>query len=178
MLEDAYDTVAGLDLVEAALALVPGDQPDAEQVTWPGTALVRAAPTDDGTEVAELLRALAGLAPAAAALALVAGDAPDLPGLLVGKLFRALGNADVAVSPAEGGGLVSLAVRVPVPGWFLAARVGLDAADAVERLAAAAPRRSALALAPGWHRVRTTADIARLDRGLEGWDNTRAALLP
>ena len=177
MLEDAYDTVAALELVEPALALVPGDQPDAEQVTWPGTQLVRAARTNDPSEVAEVLDVLAALSPTAAAVALVTGDAPDLPGLLVGKLFRALGNAYVAVSPAEGGGLVSVAVRIPVPSWFLTAGVGLEAADAVERLARAAPRRSALALAAGWHRVRTMADARRLDPGLDGWDNTRAALL-
>jgi hypothetical protein len=33
-----------------------------------------------------------------------------------------------------------------------------------------------IATAPGWHRLRTPADLTRLDPGLEGWDNTRALL--
>jgi hypothetical protein len=53
---------------------------------------------------------------------------------------------------------------------------GLDAADAVQRLRAAAPRRTAVAIGPGWHRVRSADDLASLDPGLEGWEVTRAAL--
>jgi hypothetical protein len=33
-----------------------------------------------------------------------------------------------------------------------------------------------VATTPGWHRVRTSADLDRLDPGLEGWENTRAVL--
>lgn len=113
---------------------------------------------------------------AEAAIAVVAGDAPDLPGLLVGKLFRALGSAEVAVCPAAGGGLVAVASRVPVPDWFVRARVGLDTTDAVDRLQAAAPHPRSLGVAPGWHRVRVRADLDRLDPGLDGWDATRTLL--
>ena len=39
-----------------------------------------------------------------------------------------------------------------------------------------APSRSRVALAPDWHRLRTPADLRRLDPGLEGWEETRALL--
>lgn len=106
----------------------------------------------------------------------LAGDAPDLPPLLVAKLFAAFDKADVAVCPCEDGGLVALGVRLPTPGWYRAADVSLDTPDAVARLAAAAPRRRALAVGPGWRRMRRPEDIRRLDPGLEGWEATRALL--
>ncbi len=43
-------------------------------------------------------------------------------------------------------------------------------------LSAAAPDRSRVAVAPDWHRLRTPADLARLDPGLEGWEETRVLL--
>jgi glycosyltransferase A (GT-A) superfamily protein (DUF2064 family) len=176
MLDDVYEAVAALAQVEPVLALVPGDQPDAEAVTWPGTRIVRVPASHDGAEVLAVLEALA-TPPACEAVAVVTADAPDLPGLLIGKLFRGLGSAEVAACPAEGGGLVALAARVPSPAWLVEGCAGIDAPDALQRLAAAAPRRSALAVAPGWHRVRSVADLGRLDRGLEGWDSTRALLV-
>ena len=177
MLEDVYETVAGLDLVEPVLALVPPDQPEAELVTWPGTLVVRAERSRDAREVSTVLAALAtGMPTEGGAVLVVAGDAPDLPGLLVGKLFRALGGAAVAVCPAENGGLVALAARLPLAPWLGPAGVGLDTDGAVDRLAAAAPRRGDLGLGPGWHRVREPADLSRLDPGLEGWGSTREAL--
>jgi hypothetical protein len=174
MVEDVYETVAGLALVEPVLA-VAEDDPDAETLaglTWPGTPVLRL-PAGHPTAVGALA-AMAGLG--ADQVTVVAGDAPDLPGLLVGKLHRALGSADVAVLPAAGGGLVALAARVPVPPWVAAAEVGLDTADAVGRLRAVAPRRTAVALGPGWHRVRAATDLSDLDPGLEGWEVTRAVL--
>jgi hypothetical protein len=81
----------------------------------------------------------------------------------------------VAVLPAAGGGLVGLAAHVPVPRW-VSDLADLDAAGAVAALRAAAPRRTAVALGPGWHRVRSAGDLAALDPGLEGWEVTRAAL--
>ena len=177
MLEDVYETVAALDLVEPALALVPPDQPDAELVTWPGTLVVRAERSSDADELIEVLAALTtGLTSDGSAVLVVAGDAPDLPGLLVGKLFRALGSAAVSVCPADNGGLVALAARVPLPPWLKSAAVGLDTDGAVDRLAAAAPRRGDLGMGPGWHRVREPSDLSRLDPGLEGWGSTREAL--
>ncbi|WP_083980721.1 nucleotidyltransferase family protein [Actinomadura chibensis] len=175
LLEDAYEVVAGLELVTPALVLDPPDQPDAEAVTWPGTPIVRE-PTLAGAFAA--LHALG-----AETAALVAPDAPDLPPLLIGKLFRALGSAPSAACAARpGGGLVALAARLPLPGWLAAAldgtetAVDLDTPDALARLRAAAPRPGLVPQGPPWHRLRTTADLRFLDPGLEGWENTRALL--
>jgi glycosyltransferase A (GT-A) superfamily protein (DUF2064 family) len=166
LLEDTYEVVAGLDFVTPVLALT-GPDPGAEKITWPGTRVLHV----DGLEA--LLRALHELGAEQAAV--VAHDAPDLPALLVGKLFRALGGGRVAVCPAEGGGLVALAARLPAPGWL--AGIDLDTPDATVRLRAAAATPGAVRSAPGWHRLRSPADLARLDPGLEGWENTRALLL-
>jgi hypothetical protein len=172
MAEDAYETVAGLELVEAVLVVEAAD-PDADTLaalTWPGTEVVRlSAP---GAMAA--LGAMAELG--ADQVTVVAADAPDLPGLLVGKLHRGLGSADVAVLPSTGGGLVALAAPAPVPDWVSATVVGLDTPDAVARLREAAPRRTAVSVGPGWHRVRSAADLESLDPGLEGWEVTRAVL--
>jgi hypothetical protein len=181
MVEDVYETVAGLELVEPALVVVHGD-PDADalaDLTWPGTAVIGVTAT--GPLLPSALAGLEALAARAASadggqVTVVAGDAPDLPGLLVGKLHRALGSAEVAVLPAAGGGLVALATRLSVPSWVAGAGVELDTVDAVARLRAAAPRRTAVSVGPGWHRVRSAADLATLDPGLEGWEVTRAVL--
>jgi hypothetical protein len=96
-------------------------------------------------------------------------------------------GVEVAVCPAEGGGLVALAAWLPPAGWVAglgsAGQPGdrwieLDDLDAVGRLRRGAPRRGALQLVPGWHRLRSPADVGRLDPGLEGWPATRAVLRP
>lgn len=171
MVEDGYETVAGLELVEPVLALGadPADD-DLQGVVWPGTPVLR---LPERTVTA----ALAGLAALGADEAtVVAGDVPDLPGLLIGKLHRGLGSAEVAVLPAADGGLVALATRCPVPDWVRSAAVDLDSRDALDLLRAAAPRRTAVSVGPGWHRVRVPSDVASLDPGLEGWDLTRQQL--
>lgn len=176
MAEDVYETVAGLELVEPALLFAEGD-PDTdalEALTWPGTPVLRLPGDDRPDLLPAALRALEGLG--ADQVTAVAADAPDLPGLLVGTLHRGLGSADVAVLPCAGGGLVALATRVPVADWVAGTRVGLDLSDAVARLRTAAPRRTAVSIGPGWHRVRSVADLSALDPGLEGWEVTRAAL--
>jgi len=91
-------------------------------------------------------------------------------------LFRGLGVADVAACPAQSGGLVALAARLPPARWVVEAAVGLDTPDALDRLARAAPSRRSLSVGPGWHRLRAPGDLSVLDPGLEGWEATRALL--
>lgn len=174
LLEDSYEVLAALEQVTAALALCPGGQPEAEELTWPGTPILVVTPADGPAETVAALAACA--ATGATQAAVVAADVPDLPALLLGKLYRGLGSAQVALCPAVDGGLVALAARLPLPGWLVAARAGLDTPDALDRLAAAAPSRRALSMAPGWHRIRRPEDLARLDPGLEGWPSTRLLL--
>lgn len=176
MVEDVYETVAALELVEPVLVIDddPGSAPLAD-VVWPGTPVVRlgaAGPAGSATGAA--LARLADLGADEATV--VAGDAPDLPGLLIGKLHRGLGSADVAVLPADGRGLVALATRCPAPDWLAGCAADLDTPDALDVLRAAAPRRTAVSVGPGWHRVRSAEDLHRLDPGLEGWEMTRALL--
>jgi hypothetical protein len=165
VLEDTYEVIAGLDLVTPVLALTEDDEA-AEEITWPGTEVVRT------TGLRDLLGVLAGLGAEQAAV--VAHDAPDLPRLLIGKLFRGLGSGEVSICAAKDGGLVALAARLPAAPWI--GDVDLDTKDAPSRLRAAAGRPGAVRSGPGWHRLRTPADLSRLDPGLEGWDNTRILL--
>jgi glycosyltransferase A (GT-A) superfamily protein (DUF2064 family) len=165
MLEDTYEVVAGLEFITPVLALTTDDE-DAASITWPGTEVVRT------KGLRELLGELADLGADQAAV--VAHDAPDLPPLLLGKLFRALGSGEIAICPAKDGGLVALAARLPAPAWL--GEIDLDTEDAPSRLRAAAERPGAVRSGPGWHRLRTPGDLARLDPGLEGWDNTRILL--
>jgi hypothetical protein len=179
MVEDVYETVAALEIVHPALALDADDpaRDGLEAVTWPGTLLVHLPPSSRNPSRTRLtLESL--VAAGADQVTVLAGDAPDLPGLLVGKLHRALGSADVAVLPGSDGGLVGLAANAPLPDWLAAesAAVDLDDDDAVAALREAARRRTAVSVGPGWHRVRTRDDLARLDPGLEGWEITRELL--
>jgi hypothetical protein len=70
-------------------------------------------------------------------------------------------------------GLLGLAATIPAAGWL--PRAGLDhlTPQLLRRLA---PAVTDVAPAPGWHRLRSPADLARLDPRLEGWDATRALL--
>lgn len=166
--EDTYEVLAGLDLVEVQVAVAGGDDAGVEQVaglTWPGTPVFAVDP-------ARPLLAAAEQVGTGRSVVLATHDAPDLPGLLVGKLFRALGSADVAVCPATDGSLVAAGLRLPVPGWITELTFDTTLAD----LDAVKPRRLAVAVGPGWHRLRGPADLAYLDPGLEGWDATRALL--
>ncbi|ADB34329.1 hypothetical protein Kfla_5316 [Kribbella flavida DSM 17836] len=168
--EDTYEVLAALDLVEVAIAVVGGnDEAVAElaALTWPGTP-VYAVDADR-----PVLDAVDKSGPAAAVVA-VSHDVPDLPGLLIGKLFRALGSADLAVTPAEDGSLAAIGVRLPAAPWVVDAGPTFD--TPLSTLDELKPRRHAVALGPGWHRLRSNADLARLDPGLEGWDATRAVL--
>src|SRR4051812_23080698 len=168
--EDTYEVLAALDRVDVAVAVVGGDEKAVAEVsalTWPGT------PTYAVDPARPILQAVE-LAGDAAAVVAVSHDVPDLPGLLIGKLFRALGSSDLAVCPAEGGSLAAIGVNVPVGGWGQQAAPGFD--TELSTLEQTKPRRHAVAVGPGWHRLRSTADITRLDPGLEGWDATRSIL--
>ena len=171
MVEDVVDLVAGMQEVEAALALAP-DFAAARQTVWPGMPVCEMSP---GFGLVDALDALAALG--ADEGTVVAGDAPDLPPLLLGKLHSALTTAEVSVCPADGGGLVALAARLPVAGWLRESDppVDFDAAEILAALGRVAPRRS-LQIGAGWHRIRRPEDVGRLDPGLEGWDATRLLL--
>lgn len=160
IVEDTYEMVAGLELVTPVLATsVPG----LDHLLWPGTDII---PINEDTPLKDIFKAIN-----ADQAVIVSGDAPDLPPLLIGKLFRELGRAELTVCPAEQGGAVAIAATLPFPDW---AAPDLDAVDPVKELRAQAPGRRMVATTPGWHRLRARADLDRLDPGLEGWDNTRA----
>ncbi|MEV6281585.1 DUF2064 domain-containing protein [Kribbella sp. NPDC051770] len=165
--EDTYEVLAALDLVDVAVAVIGADDAALAEIaalTWPGTPVYSALSVLDAVEKA---------GPAVAVVA-VSHDVPDLPGLLIGKLFRALSAADIAVTPAEDGSLCAIGVKQPVAPWVAAVDPTFD--TALGTLEHVKPRRHAVALGPGWHRLRSAADLARLDPGLEGWDATRALL--
>jgi hypothetical protein len=168
MAEDVADLLADLPGLEPVVAAAPDRVADAEDVVWPGTPVLEVA----GLPV-DVLAALAGQGYDEAAV--FAADVPDLPGLLVAKPFSALSTAPVAAAPADGGGLVALACRLPVPAW-LPVDIDLDEPYAVERLKAAAPSPGDVVLTPAWRRLRRREDIAALDPDLEGWEATRALL--
>ena len=166
MLEDVVDLVASMQEVDTALIVPLGAPAQVRELVWPGTPIVEVAA--DAT-IAEMI----GAVPDADEVALVCPDAPDLPTMLLGKLHSALTTAEVAACPDDAGGLVAVAARLPVPDWLAGSAVRLDDVDAIARLRAIAPKSRALNVGPGWHRVRSEADLARLDPGLEGWEATR-----
>ncbi|GAB2670954.1 hypothetical protein GCM10009743_54000 [Kribbella swartbergensis] len=168
--EDTYEVLAGLDRVDVAVAVAGGDDAAVAEVgalTWPGTPVYA---VDTAKPVLDAV-ALAG--PAAAVVA-VSHDVPDLPGLLIGKLFRALSTADIAVTPAEDGTLAAIGVNVPTADWVTSVAPTFD--TPLAELESSKPRRHAVAIGPGWHRLQSPADLSRLDPGLEGWDATRSIL--
>ncbi|MGW4796939.1 DUF2064 domain-containing protein [Nonomuraea sp. NPDC004297] len=165
--EDTYEVVAGLELVTPVLLTsVPG----LDDIVWPGTEVITVAEDEPLTAVLTRLR------PGSSGedqVAVVNADAPDLPPLLIGKLFRELGRAEITICPAESGGAVAMACALPAPSW---ADFDLDAYDVVKELRAQAPGPRRVATTPGWHRLRRPEDVERLDPGLEGWDNIRALI--
>jgi len=162
-LADSYEVVADLIGVSGGIA----GPPEVAELLWPGGLRLPDLPL---VELAELL------APQWDEVVAVAGDVPDLPGLVLAKVFKVLHRSDVVVAPARsGGGCVAVGLRLPLAPWLGEQRLELDA-DLATLLPALAPRRSACAAAPDWHRLRTPADLRRLDPGLEGWEETRALL--
>jgi hypothetical protein len=95
---------------------------------------------------------------------------------VLAKLFKVLHRTDLAIAPEQaGGGCAAIGVSLPLADWIPDDALDLDH-NPLERLTTAAPRRSSYALGPTWHRLRTPADLRRLDPGLEGWEETRALL--
>ncbi|WP_425567764.1 hypothetical protein [Plantactinospora mayteni] len=166
--EDVVDLVATLAEVEPAIAATAPDRPLAEAVAWPGMPVYDLPTNRVGTALDAATRDGYDQA------AVLAADAPDVPGLILGKLLRPLTSRAVAVAPATPGpGLLGLAARLPAPDWL--PELDLDTSD-VELVRAAAPRTAEVAVAPGWRRLRTPADLATLDPAVEGWDTTRVLL--
>jgi hypothetical protein len=139
------------------------------------------APDLPGMLIAKLLRPLT-TRPVAAAPAIGAG--PSTPaaahhGMATREGTLATGAAVTSTAGpggpggAVGGGLFGLSATLPAAGWLLS--VGLDelTPQSLRRLA---PTITDVAPAPGWHRLRSPADLVRLDPRLEGWDATRALL--
>ena len=173
---DTLDVVAALASVQPAAAVTASVSADAvRELTWPGTPVVNL-PAEAGAPGRSVIATLDALTGLGCALAVVLpADVPDLPGLLVGKLFSALEDAPLSVSPARDGGLCGIGARLPVPAWLHESGADLDAVDALDRLHEAAPLKGVV-VGPGWHRLRQPIDIRHLDANLEGWDAVRALL--
>ena len=162
-LADSYEVLADLVGVRSGIA---GPAVLAE-VLWPGALHLPDLP---------LLELAARLEPDVDELVVVPADVPDLPGLVLAKVFKVLHRTDVVVAPErDGPGCVAVGLRLPLASWLVGTDLDLDR-DPDRRLSALAPRRSAYARAPDWHRLRTPGALRRLDPGLEGWEQTRALL--
>ena len=107
---------------------------------------------------------------------MIPADAPDLPGLVLAKIFKVLHRVDLAIAPQRGGsGCVALGVALPLADWIEPELLDLDRQPHAS-WRPTGRRRARWSLAPDWHRLRTPADVHRLDPGLEGWEETRALL--
>jgi hypothetical protein len=168
LLADAVDAAESLAAAGVAVLCPPGH---AEAVT-------AAAAFDTTVWTSQEPSVLEAASRAAAAGArqtvVLASDAPHLPGLLVGKVFRGLGRADVAISPDPRGFASAIGLRLPLAEWI--DEIDLDTPGVVDRIVEAAPRRSLVRLTPGWRRLRSAADLAALGGAVEGADLTRALL--
>ena len=163
-LSDSYEVVADLIGVRSGIA---GPASVAE-LLWPGALHVAA-----DISVPTLAHQLSGEADE---LVVVPADMPDLPGLVLAKLFKVLHRSDIAIAPEHGGpGCAAIGVSLPLADWIPDDAFDLDQ-NPFSRLTAVAPRKSRCTLTPTWHRLRTPADVGRLDPGLEGWEETRALL--
>jgi hypothetical protein len=161
---DSYEVVADLIGVTSGIA---GPAAVAEML-WPGALHLPAEMT-----VPMMAHQLSEVADE---LVVLPADLPDLPGLVLAKLFKVLHRTDFAIAPEQDGeGCAAIGVSLPLADWIPDDAFDLDH-NPYERLSAIAPRRSRCTLAPAWHRLRTPADLRRLDPGLEGWEETRALL--
>ena len=161
---DSYEVVADLNDIRSGIA---GPESAAE-LLWPGALHFPIEMT-----VPAMADQLNGEADE---LVVVPADVPDLPGLVLAKLFKVLHRTDIAIAPEHGGdGCVAIGVSLPIAEWIPDKAFDLDQ-NPFPWLSGIAPRRSRCTLTPTWHRLRTPADVHRLDAGLEGWEETRALL--
>jgi hypothetical protein len=161
---DSYEVVADLIGVTSGIA----GPPSVAEMLWPGALHL---PTD--ITVDAMAEELSGVADE---LVVLPADLPDLPGLVLAKLFKVLHRTDIAIAPERAGtGCAAIGVSLPLAEWIPDDAFDLDF-NPYTRLSTVAPRRSRCSLAPAWHRLRTPADVRRLDPGLEGWEETRALL--
>lgn len=166
--EDVLDVLALMSEVDPAIAVAEPDRSLLKELGWPGlrsyvlpeldVRSVLAAAAEDGYEQAVVL----------------AMDAPDLPGMVIAKLLRPLTTRPAAAASATGSdALIGLSANLPAPAWIPAEPLDALTPQSLRRLA---PAITDVAPANAWHRLRTPADLTRLDPRLEGWDNTRALL--
>ena len=177
MVEDVYETIAALELVEPVLALDVDDpvRAEIESLTWPGTAVVHLPPASD--RASPTRHALDALVSAGAdQVTVIAGDAPDMPGLLVGKLHRALGSPTSPCCRAPTAAWSAWPrMRRRRSGWRLARPASTSTITMPCRPPAGSRTSPYGRLArPGVaSRARPRATSSRLDPGLEGWEITR-----
>jgi hypothetical protein len=163
-LADSYEVVADLIGIRSGIA----GPASAGELLWPDALHL---PAD--ISVATLAHQLSGEADE---LVVVPADVPDLPGLVLAKLFKVLHRSDIGIAPERWGrGCAAIGISLPMADWIPDDAFDLDQ-NPFARLSAIAPRRSRCTLTPTWQRLRTPTDVARLDAGLEGWDETRALL--
>jgi hypothetical protein len=168
MFEDVADMVHGMAGVDSLVLSPPGECAAVRPLLWPDVPVVEVA--QPGIGAAAAVAVTRGYDH----LGVVVADVPDLPQLVLAKLFQALSRSPVAVGATAPGAPVAVGVRLPAPPWL--PPVDLDGPDAVAAIRAAAPDPAQVELTPGWPRLRTPADVHRLDPGLEGWESTRALL--
>jgi hypothetical protein len=163
-LADCYEVVA--DLVEVGSGIA--GPPEVAELLWPG-----AWHLPDGLSVLELSHRMTGHVDE---LVVLTADAPDLPGLVLAKIFRVLHRVDLVVAPQRNGmGCVAMGAALPPRDWLTEDLLDLERSPVAQLRSGRAERRR-WALAPAWHRLQSPDDLAHLDPGLEGWEQTRALL--
>jgi len=165
--EDLIDLLGRLNEVDVAVAVAASELAFAESVRSPGMTIF---PLDR-------LCARSAFAAASAAgfdhAGVLAPDAPDLPGLLVGKLMRAVGRRPLAALPQlNGPGLVGLAATLPAPAWL----PELPLSDLRVTGLRAGSGSAEIGETPGWRRITKAADTAWLDLRLDGAESVQALL--
>jgi hypothetical protein len=163
-LADCYEVAA--DLVDVGAGIV--GPPEVAELLWPG-----AWHLPDGLSVLELAHRMTGHVEE---LVVLTADAPDLPGLVLAKIFRVLHRFDLVVAPQRNGmGCVAIGVSLPPRDWLTEDLLDLERSPLAQLRSGQADRRR-WTLAPAWHRLQSPSDLAHLDPGLEGWEQTRALL--